>query len=121
MSCSNVFTDYISNCQESITVNTRLDPGFEYKWVITDKFGKEYSGRVTAGDEGELTIAVTDLPAGLLTQYSGEFKFEVFQIQGIYGEVQCQKVLLPLSKYYDSIHFEVKGGTNEKSNIGCAL
>lgn len=121
MSCSTVFSDYISNCQDAITVNAVLDPSTEYKWVITDKFNKEYSGVVTTDTDGHFVIPVEDLPDGLLTQYSGEFSLSIWTNTGIYGDIQCDQVKIPIAKYYDSILFEVKGGTNQKSNIGCAL
>lgn len=121
MHCSNIFTDYVSNCQNAIAVNAVLEPVTEYKWVITDKFNKEYSGVVTTDADGHFEIPVEDLPAGLLTQYSGEFKLTIWTNTGIYGDIQCSKVPIPIAKYYDAIQFEVKGGTNEKSNIGCAL
>lgn len=119
--CSNVFTDFISNCQNAIEVNAVLDPLTEYKWVITDKFNKEYSGEVTTDADGHFRIPVSELPAGLLTNFSGTFKLEVWTIAGLYGETQCQKIMIPIAKYYDSIQFEVHGGTNEKSNIGCEI
>lgn len=122
MSCSSsVFKDYISNCQDYITVNVVLDPATEYKWVITDKFSKAYSGLFTTDADGHFDIPVTDLPEGLLNNYAGTFTLEVWTVEGVYGETQCQKIPLPIAKYYDSIQFEVHGGTNEKNNLGCAL
>jgi hypothetical protein len=119
--CSSVFTDFISNCQDYLTVNAALDPTTAYKWVITDKFGKSYSNEIITDDDGYFTIPVTDLPAGLLSSYSGQFKLEIFTTGGVYGDIQCQKLQIPIAKYYDSIEFEVRGGTNEKSNIGCEI
>lgn len=122
MSCaSSVFSDYVSNCQDKITVNAVLDPTTEYKWVIRDKFNKEYSGEVTTDADGHFEIPVDELPDGLLNQWGGEFILELWTNTGIYGDIQCSKVPIPIAKYYDSITFHVKGGTNEKSNIGCAL
>jgi hypothetical protein len=119
--CSTVFTDYISNCQDTITVNAVLEPGTTYKWVITDKFQKEYSGFVDTDELGYFEIPVDELPAGLLTQYGGAFSLTIWTNTGLYGDIQCDQVKIPIAKYYDSIQFEVRGGSNEKSNIGCAL
>jgi hypothetical protein len=122
MSCSPlVFKDFVSNCQDSITVYTVLEPLTEYKWVITDKFNKSYSNQAFTDSDGHFEIPTNELPAGLLNSYGGEFKLEVFAIEGLYGETQCQQIKIPIAKYYDSIHFEVRGGTNEKSNLGCAI
>jgi hypothetical protein len=120
MSCTApVFKDHLSNCQDTITVFSILEPATTYKWVITDKFGKEYSGEAQTDGDGHFEIDVDDLPAGLLNQYGGEFKLEVFTHEGIYGELQCQRVLIPMAKYYESIVIDVRGGTNPKTNIGC--
>lgn len=121
MNCSNIFSDFLVQCPESIKINSYLDPTTEYKWVITDKFGKQYSGTIESDADGHLEIPVDDLPDGLLTSYSGEFKLEIFTTEGVYGQEQCNKVFIPLAKNYDHIAFEVKAGTNIKDNIGCEV
>lgn len=120
MSCTApVFKDYISNCQDAIIVYAILDPGTTYKWVIKDKFGKEYAGESLTDGDGHFQIPVSDLPDGLLNSYAGTFELEVWSTQGIYGDLQCHHIPIPIASYYQKLQFEVRGGTNEKSNLGC--
>lgn len=121
MNCQNIFSDFIVQCPDSIKINSYLDPATEYKWVITDKFDKQYSGFATTDADGHLEIPVDELPDGLLTSFSGQFKLEIFSTTGVYGQEQCDKVFIPLAKNYDSIVFEVKAGNNIKDNIGCEI
>lgn len=119
MNCSEVFTDYLVQCPESIKINSYLDPTTEYKWIITDKFGKEYAGYITTDADGKFEIPIDELPEGLLTSYSGEFELRVYATSGVYGQETCDHVHIPLAKNYESVRFEIKAGTNQKDNIGC--
>ena len=112
MNCESIFYDFISNCNTAIQVNALLLPATPYTWVITDKFDKQYSGVSISDGNGFFSIPIADLPPGFLTEFSGEFKLEVF-------EDTCRRVDLKLAKFYESIVFEVKGGSREKDNIGC--
>jgi hypothetical protein len=57
---------------------------------------------------------VDELPAGLLTPYSGEFVLQFF-------EDECTAVQFKMTRKYDSILFHAKGGTNVKDNLGCTF
>lgn len=112
MSCSHCFTDYIAKCETEITVYAQLTPLSDYTWIITDKFGNKYQGTFTTDADGFWSIPVDELPAGLLTQYSGEFTLEV-QDSG------CKPVKFKIAQEYNCIQFTVKGGTYEKDTLGC--
>lgn len=112
-SCNCCFTDYLAKCEEEIIINTTLTPSASYRWVVTDKFDNKYEGEVVAGLRGELTIPVEDLPAGMLTQYSGEFTMQ------IYDSTSCGPIKFKLLGEYDCISFDVHGGTFVKNEIGC--
>lgn len=116
MQCNCCFTDYIAKCETVLKVNTILDPVSDYRWVITDKFDNKYEGSVTTDSAGAFEIPVEDLPAGLLTQYSGEFQLQIFPD----GEA-CGPVRFRIAGEYECISFEVKGGTFVKDNIGCEV
>jgi len=108
------FTDTIAKCETEIQVNAMLDPETFYRWVITDKFGNKYEGEVQTDTQGFFTIPVEDLPAGLLTQYSGVFKLQVFQLYAACGPEKFK-----VAGLYDCIEFEITGGTFVKNNLGC--
>lgn len=112
MGCNNAFLDYISNCTTAIRVNALLIAARPYTWVITDKFGNEYSGESITDANGFFDIQVSSLPDGLLTPYSGSFKLEIY-------EDVCRKAEFKMAKAYDSIEFTISGGTREKDNLGC--
>jgi hypothetical protein len=121
MDCSCAFTDYLANCQNEILVHFySLNPGETYKVVITDKFGKQYSHNYLSDGDGMITLNVADFPDGMFN-VPGEFKLEVFSFVGLYGDYQCEKLPLALAKYYDHILFEVRTGTNTKTNLGCGI
>jgi hypothetical protein len=110
--CCPCFEDYIVKCPDEIQVNAQLTPLTEYIWVITDKFDKQYSGTFTTDENGFWTIPVTDLPDGLLTEFSGNFKLEVL-------DDSCKPIKFLVASEYDCINFTVKAGTREKNNLGC--
>lgn len=111
-SCNCCFIDYLAKCETEIVVNTTLTPAVAYRWVITDKFDNKYEGDAVAGDNGELTIPVEDLPAGILTQFSGEFTLQIYNNS-------CGPIKFKMLGEYDCINFTVKGGTFIKNEIGC--
>ncbi len=112
MSCSTCFTDYIAKCNLEVQVYAQLSPLTGYTWIISDKFGKKYQGDFTTDADGFWTIPVDQLPAGLLTEFSGLFTLEV-QDSG------CKPVKFKVAQEYDCIDFTVKGGTYEKNTLGC--
>lgn len=111
--CNCCFTDYLAKCNDEIALNITLPPYMNYKWVITDKHGNKYQGDLN----DERTIPVSDLPAGLLTQYSGNFTLQIFPD----SEQSCGPVTFIVAGQYDCIDFSIKGGTFEKNNLGCEV
>jgi hypothetical protein len=111
-SCACCFSDYLAKCNLAITVYAQLSPLTQYTWVITDKFGKKYQGEFTTDSDGFWTIPVDELPAGLLTEYSGLFTLEVM-------DSGCKPVKFKVAQEYSCIDFVVKGGTYEKDTLGC--
>jgi hypothetical protein len=114
MNCNCCYTDYIGKCEESLTIHTNLTPSAAYRWSITDKFDHKYEGEVTADENGSLVISVDDLPPGLLTEYSGDFLFQVY-------DSACRPIKFKVAGEYDCITFHVKGGTFTKDSIGCPV
>lgn len=112
--CSDAFYDYLVDCDETLRVNAVFIPTTQYTWVITDKFGNEYSGSVTTDADGQMDIEVADLPEGLLNPYSGTFTLRI-------QDTECQWLPLKMMKVYDSVVFEVKGGTRSKNSLGCEV
>lgn len=112
MGCRNSFIDTISNCMTSIRVNALLVPATPYTWLITDKFGNQYTGESITDGAGFFDIAVGDLPDGFFTAYSGEFKLEIL-------DGNCRKIDFKMAKYYDSIAFAATAGPRVKDNLGC--
>lgn len=111
-SCECCFTDFIAKCNLQIQVYAQLSPLSDYRWIITDKFGKKYQGDFTTDSDGFWTIPVDELPPGLLTEFSGQFSLEV-------QESGCKPVKFKIAQEYDCIDFTVKGGTYEKDTLGC--
>lgn len=105
--------DYLVQCPEEINVFAQLLPATQYTWTIEDKFLNTYSGAFITDAQGFWSIPVVDLPAGLLTQYSGGFNLKVF------GADMCAPEKFKVAKVYDTIRFEVKAGNFEKNNLGC--
>jgi hypothetical protein len=118
MSCNCLFSDHICKCipyDDFIHINTSLTPAGSYTWIITDKFGHEYSGTVTAELDGTLQIPIAQLPDGMMSQYAGRF---LIQLQDADA---CGALNFPMTKMYDGIELEVRGGTHEKNTIGCEV
>lgn len=111
--CSCCFTDYLAKCETDIVLNIVLPPYYNYKWVITDKFENKWEGQLNA----ERTIPVADLPPGLLTQYSGEFKLQIFPDT----DEPCAPSQFVIAGMYDCISFTISGGNFEKTNLGCEV
>lgn len=112
MSCHNCFTDYLSNCGTTLTINTILHSTANYKWVITDKFDQKYSGDVISNADGGIVIQTSELPDGFLNNYAGDFKLEI-------QDATCKPIKFLIASEYDCIGFTVKGGTFVKDEIGC--
>lgn len=118
MQCHQDYTDYLVQCPDGIVVNAvgQAGPYSELRWLITDKFGHEYSGDVVTDGNGSFTIPVAELPAGLLTSYSGDFNLQVLDVDN-----DLKPVPLLVAGYYDSISFYVKSGSRVKDNLGVPL
>lgn len=110
--CCTCFTDFIAKCNTELTVYAQLIPLTDYRWIITDKFSKKYEGDFTTDSDGFWSIPVADLPAGLLTEYSGLFTLEV-------QDTGCKPTKFKVAQEYTCIDFTVKGGTYEKNTLGC--
>jgi hypothetical protein len=108
------FIDTLAKCETEIQVYAMLEPESWYRWVITDKFDNRYEGEMLTDANGFFIIPVTDLPAGLLTQYSGSFKLQVFQLYAA-----CNPEKFKVAGVFDCIEFTITGGTFEKNNLGC--
>lgn len=116
--CKCCFEDYLVKCSDTINVFAALEPLTQYQWVITDKFNRQYSGIFTTGADGFWQIPIDDLPAGLLTEFSGDFKLEVYEFE-VYPSTACKPVKLTIAQQYECISFTVSAGTREKNNLGC--
>lgn len=111
--CTCCFDDYIVKCDDEINVFAKLTPATSYQWVITDKFERQYSGDFTTDADGFWVIPVADLPAGLLTEFSGSFKLEVYQ------DGNCMPVPFLIAQKTDCIMFNIAAGDRIKNNLGC--
>lgn len=114
MNCTDCFEDYLVQCNADINVFAQLSPLTTYSWIITDKFDKQYSDDFTTDSDGFWEIALDDLPDGLLTEFSGEFKLQV-------QDSSCKPVKFKVAQEYDCINFTIKSGTREKHQLGCTF
>jgi len=114
MTCCTCFTDFLARCPEEIQVYAQLQPSTMYTWVITDKFGKQWSEEFTTDADGFWTIDVDDLPAGLLTEYSGDFKLQVL-------DQSCKPTKFKVAQEYTCINFNIVGGARIKNTLGCTF
>lgn len=117
--CNCCFDDYIVKCTDNINVFAKLEPATQYEWVITDKFEREYSGIFTTDADGFWQIPVSDLPGGLLTEFSGDFKLRVYEFEVYPNQTKCAAVVFKIAQDYDCITFNARAGTREKNNLGC--
>lgn len=113
-SCNCCYEDYIVKCGTNINVFAKLTPSTAYKWVITDKFERQYQGDFTTDADGFWVIPVASLPAGLLTEFSGSFKLQVYAADETCGPVKFQ-----IAQVTDCINFTISAGTRVKDNLGC--
>lgn len=114
MECNSPFSDYISNCQTALIVNAHLTPTTNYIALIKDKFDKVYSVAITTDISGNFQIPIADLPDGLLNNFAGTFVLSVVQL---YSNAPVD---LKMMTSYEEIFFDIKGGTQEKDNLGIA-
>lgn len=114
MGCTSSFYDYLSNCQGSVKINASLEPETNYLWVISDKFNRQYSGAIVTDANGNFEIPTTELPAGLLNSYAGEFELSVKEVYS------CGEVNLNMRAAYKSIIFRINSGSFVKDNLGCS-
>lgn len=119
MDCNNeIFEDFLSNCGDSIILNSSLVPGQTYKWQITDKFGKVYEGLADADPYGtSLEIDLTDpdtIPAGLINAYGGVYALRLFDTTD-----ECKQISFKMTRYFKEVFFETRRGTAVKNTLGC--
>lgn len=115
--CTCCYEDYLVKCSENIIVNAQLVANTAYTWVITDKFNRQYSGAITTDADGLLpAIPITELPAGLLTEFSGDFTLQFFEV----GD-DCSPAHFKIAQVTTCIEFNIRPGTREKNNLGCEL
>jgi hypothetical protein len=114
MNCNSCFQDFLAKCEDNIDVFAKLEPNTDYQWVITDKFGNKYSDSATANDEGYVSIPISELPAGLLTEFGGNFTLQFY-----ISTDNCTPVSFLIAKKHSCINFSVQGGTWHKNNLGC--
>lgn len=110
--CNCCFEDYVVKCNTQIQAYLQLSPLTSYTWVITDKFDHRYEGDFTTDSDGFWVIPVSDLPPGLLTEYSGSFTLHVH-------DAGCKPIKFKAAQQFDCVQFTVKGGTYEKNTLGC--
>lgn len=116
--CTPCYKDYISCGLESIDVIGALVADSAYTWILTTPQGAKYSGEVTTNSVGGFTIAVADLPNGLLNPYAGIFTLTVKNNDAY----DCNSSTWNDSAYctaYDCISFEVINGDHIKNTLGC--
>jgi len=118
MDCNtNIFQDFLSNCNTEIILNALLTPGHPYKWRITDKFGNVYEGTSNADVYGtSLTILLSDLPAGLINSYGGVFALSLYDTTDA-----CKRISFKMTRYYDEVFFDTARGNAVKENLGCTF
>lgn len=117
MSCVCFYSDYISDCVESIVVNGGFAEGVEYEYRVTDKFGHMYSGLVVGDENGAVQIDVLDFPDGFFNQHAGYFELRFrtgaplvdFFVQGDDLEGNVTE--------YEYIVFHAKGGNQNKNTL----
>jgi hypothetical protein len=112
MDCSTCFKDYIIKCPDSLKIKAQLTPLVQYTWIIKDKFDSEYSDTFITDENGFWEIPIEDLPAGLLTEYSGDFTLQVLSSE-------CKPIKFKVAQEYDCINFHVRAGTRVKDRLGC--
>lgn len=116
MSCTTCFEDWVCKCiYDTLIINTRLTPGETYYWRVTDQFQQNYSGSVVAEADGVLQIPIDELPEGLINQFAGSIRITIHEDLG------CSSIAIPLAKKYHCIDLEVRGGSEQKDTIGCAV
>lgn len=116
LQCNNAYEDFLVACGYFIRVNSVFNAGALYTWVLSDKFGNEYSGVVTTDGSALFDIPVSDLPEGILNPHAGMFTLRIKE-----GEdpAVCDWMMLHMAGKYDGINFYVKGGTHVKNELGC--
>jgi len=71
-----------------IEIGIEREDDILYNLVITDKFGNKYTNELELDEGGYLVFDTTDevYPENLLTQYSGSFKLEVYNVNNCTNE-----------------------------------
>lgn len=107
MACTPCFTKRIDNCAESVTIDGQLLPNTVYTWVITDRFGHEWSYNITTDADGSFEIDLTDpmFPAGLFNQFAA-LTLQVF----LYADRCEPATMIFCDTEYNCLTFSVGAG-----------
>ena len=114
--CTCCFRDFLAKCNDTIPVFAQLEPDTSYYWVITDKFGNQYQDQFDTDSDGFWQIDASALPEGLLTEFSGEFKLQVFKQTNT-----CAPATFKIAQVTDCIVFDIHPGNRVKSQLGCSF
>lgn len=113
MACKTCFEDWICKClpyDSQIVIRAYLPAG-TYTVVVTDKFDNKYDVEVIVEGVGNFfAINIDDFPEGLF--------FDTVKIE-VMAEDGCTPIKIPILSEYDCIELTGKGGTMDKSTVGC--
>ena len=67
---------------EDLIFSLGLAATSDFTWTLVDKFNSVFTGASTSDGSGSLPIALSSLPDGLLSPYSGSFLFRLYNSSG---------------------------------------
>jgi len=110
MSCEIIKKFTVPACADSITIDAGLQPGKNVFWQITHLRTKNlYQKQATVDDGGKLTIALSDLPSGLINQYAGTFELRIRNaddyretIAQTYNDIMYESVFFECVQIFDA-------------------
>jgi hypothetical protein len=119
MACNNCYEDFLCKCtpyNSAVVINTSIEDG-DYIVRLTDSNGNMFDADAVKVEAG-LEFNVAAFPEGFFSGQGNQFNLEVFRTD-ITGK--CASVKIPMVSYVDCITISVKGGSIDKSEIGCVL
>lgn len=80
--CDNIFRITLptpGNNQDlaTIQVNAGLTASTAYVYIVTDKYGREYTKAINTDADGNFELQIADFPVGLFNSYAGGFLLQV--------------------------------------------
>jgi hypothetical protein len=90
LSCNSCIAVSLPQCPGAIVINGGLDPNQQYRYEITDKFGRVYNGISTTDATGLFAINIVDnpdIPKGAFMSFSGTFILKAYKYLSAY-EIQ---------------------------------